>query len=173
MNIFVLDHDIEKSVAYHNNWHVCKMPTEAFQILITSICSICPEEITPLNKTGNNYKPVKNKNHGSCVWARTCRENFQYTLNYFELLCQEYNYRYGKENFTYRYLDWVYQYINRFDPQGRLTKFYLAMPDQYKLSDTVLSYRQYYLKEKMSDKNGVPAKWTKRSIPFWTHHNRV
>ena len=53
-------------------------------------------------------------------------------------------------------------------PKLGLTKFYLAMPDQYKTDDVVESYRKYYINEKQRDKSG---KWmmfyTKRDIPKW------
>ena len=43
-----------------------------------------------------------------------------------------------------------------------LTKFPQAMPDDVKHEDSIVAYRQYYLKYKSDF-----AKWTKRDVPLW------
>ena len=47
-------------------------------------------------------------------------------------------------------------------PQGPLTKFPQAMPDDCKAEDSVEAYRSYYLYHKKQI-----ARWTKRNIPDW------
>jgi len=46
-------------------------------------------------------------------------------------------------------------------PSGPLTKFAQAMPDQYKNSDPVIAYQQYYMGEKRNI-----ATW-KQNRPTW------
>ena len=47
-------------------------------------------------------------------------------------------------------------------PDGPLTPFAQAMPDEYKDPDPVQAYRAYY----MGEKAGF-AKWNKRNTPEW------
>ena len=47
-------------------------------------------------------------------------------------------------------------------PTGKLTKFAVAMPDQYKVECSVESYRNYYRGEK-----AYFAKWKNRDTPVW------
>jgi hypothetical protein len=47
-------------------------------------------------------------------------------------------------------------------PVGKLTKFAVAMPDQYKVECPIESYRNYYKGEK-----AYFAKWKKREVPEW------
>ena len=47
-------------------------------------------------------------------------------------------------------------------PEGDLTPFYQAMPDEYKHDDPVVAYRRYYQNEK-----AYFAKWTSRPTPTW------
>jgi hypothetical protein len=47
-------------------------------------------------------------------------------------------------------------------PQGPLTKFPQAMPDECKTEDSIAAYRNYYLYHKKKI-----ARWTKRNIPDW------
>ena len=48
-----------------------------------------------------------------------------------------------------------------------LTPFVLAMPDEFKTSDPVMSYRNYY----MSKQN--IATWKKREKPNWYHLTEI
>jgi hypothetical protein len=48
-------------------------------------------------------------------------------------------------------------------PQVGLTRFALAMPNEYKTDDPIESYRNYYQgKEKQR-----LASWKKREVPYW------
>ena len=47
-------------------------------------------------------------------------------------------------------------------PEIGLTPFALAMPDQYKSNDPMLSYRNYYIHEKKHI-----ASWKNREVPDW------
>jgi hypothetical protein len=49
--------------------------------------------------------------------------------------------------------------------EGDLTRFAMAMPEKYKTDDPVLSYRLYYLNEKVLPE----SKWTDRrtDLPDW------
>lgn len=47
-------------------------------------------------------------------------------------------------------------------PKGKITPFAQAMPDEYKNSNPVIAYRQYYLAEKIRF-----AKWNFTEEPEW------
>tara|TARA_B100001564_G_C20536869_1_gene622452 strand:- start:362 stop:598 length:237 start_codon:yes stop_codon:yes gene_type:complete len=47
-------------------------------------------------------------------------------------------------------------------PEGELTPFYQAMPDEYKHKDPVIAYRRYYQNEK-----AYFAKWKNTPTPHW------
>jgi hypothetical protein len=56
----------------------------------------------------------------------------------------------------------ILKYTPKNIPQGPLTKFPQAMPDDCKVEDSVEAYRNYYLYHKKRI-----ARWTKRNIPDW------
>ena len=88
MNIFYLDHDVEKCAKYHVDRHVIKMIVESTQILCSTYYFTGEE----------NYSPYKltHINHPCCVWARESLSNWLWLKSLALALCNEYTYRYGK-----------------------------------------------------------------------------
>jgi hypothetical protein len=185
VNIFILDNDIEKSVQYHIDRHVVKMPLEAAQMISTALAvdhylgylprATSREETAKLKASISAgwpfYKPSY-INNPCTIWARQSNANFTYLVEYCLLLNKEKLHRYpGKpahksalliEEFVW---DWWPTHLPSY-PDA--TPFVQAMPEEYKSNDAIESYRTYYRIDKVYDKSGnYMANWTKREIPEW------
>lgn len=152
MNIFVLDHDIDRCARYHCDRHVSKMILESVQILCTA-----------LNKKGFStpYRSTHVK-HPCVLWVECSHDNFMWLSELARALNGEYRYRYHKDHdhASIAVLERIENY--RFEASG-LTEFAQAMPAQYKVpGDAVAAYRAFYLGEKHHF-----ARWTRRSEPEW------
>lgn len=150
MNIFILDYDKQKSASYHCDKHVVKMVTETAQMLCTGL---------HMHNINAKYKPT-HKNHPCTIWAASSRSNWLWLKEFGLYLYEEYRFRYNNK------LHKAGEVIKNlpeplFEDMG-LTNFALAMPEIYKCSDVVKSYRDYYLNEKYE-----LFHYTKRKIPYW------
>ena len=138
MNIFILDSDPIKAAEYQCDKHVVKMCLETAQML----CTVLDD----LNMTVP-YKATHRK-HPCTVWAAETRGNFVWLCRHGVALCKEYSKRYGKEHKCENVIKACLR-LARYVPDGGLTKFAQAMPDEYKNQDAVVAYRDYYKGEKM------------------------
>ena len=152
MNIFLLDHDIERCAQYHCDQHVVKMILESVQILCTALNKLNMQ--TP-------YQPTHN-NHPCVVWVDESFDNFLWLKDLTMFLNDEYRYRFDKQR-DHRSIDVLnsisgYRYARR-----GLTPFAQAMPSEYRIpGDPVNAYRHFYSAEKKHF-----ARWTKRDKPAW------
>ncbi|MDD1782885.1 pyrimidine dimer DNA glycosylase/endonuclease V [Enterovibrio sp. ZSDZ35] len=152
MNIFVLDHDIEKCAQFHCDQHVVKMILESVQILCTA-----------LNKKGFDtpYKSTHIK-HPCVLWVEESYDNFLWLTSLTVALNDEYRWRYDKA-VDHKSMSILPEISELTYPSIGLTPFAQAMPQPYKvMDDPVTAYRQFYMGDKKSF-----AKWTKRSVPYW------
>lgn len=152
MNIFILDLDTKKCAIYHNNAHCIKMILESAQLL----CGVhwVLESEAP-------YK-LSHKNHPCAIWARECIENYVWLCDLGLELSKEYTYRYGKRHKSQDVIEWCLINQPNLKENGDMTKFALAMPEEYKDTDVVESYRKYYVGAKKDI-----CVWKNRSIPEW------
>lgn len=163
MNIFWLDHDLEKAAIAHCDKHVVKMILESAQLLSGVIHSINNDH-GPIFDTSKVYRAT-HMNHPCAVWARTSGNNYCTLLQLLGHLLDEYTYRYGRIHKTTDVYGALYQL------QGNVvdvlpykpTPKPLAMPDEFMGLDPVESYRHYY-RYKYSI---MSMKWTMRIIPEW------
>lgn len=144
MNIFVLDYDPVQAARAQCDKHVVKMIVETAQML-------CTVGIGPYKRT--------HVNHPCTVWAGHSLSNFNWLKIHGLELCKEYTFRYGREHKTEQVIRSVLPGENMVDVG--LSRFALAMPDEYKCEDVVRSYRAYY-----HSKSSF-ARWTKRKVPSW------
>ncbi len=100
-------------------------------------------------------------NHPSAVWARTTDSNYIWLVELFKCVLHEYKKRYGKIHASNKLLEFFLNAPKNI-PRGQLTPFALAMPDQYKVDDEVISYQNYYVGDKARF-----AKWTNTPVPEW------
>lgn len=151
MNIFVLHESPIVAAQMQCDKHVVKMCLETAQLL----CSVFPPGVAPYKRTHYNHPCGK--------WTRETYDNYQWLITHGLALCDEYTYRYGKKHKCKDIILWCKQNINAsvFNNNG-LTELPKCMPDEYKVTNVVESYRNYYKGAKKSF-----ATWTKRNIPEW------
>jgi len=88
------------------------------------------------------------------------KDNYMWHYKHFVALANEYKYRYNREHLSYTKLNDILRNPPKNIPDGGLTPFPQAMPDDAKDSDPVQAYRNYYGKYKQEIavwKNGRPA----------------
>lgn len=146
MNIFALDLDPTIAARMHLDKHIVKMPLESAQMLST------------LNAPNAPYKPT-HKNHPCTLWAGATTGNYDWLVQLGMALCHEYTYRYGKVHKCQAVIE-LLRLAPASVPLGPLTAFALAMPDECKQEDAVLSYQKYYRDHKRS----IGA-WKNRECP--------
>jgi hypothetical protein len=151
MNIFYLDKDTQKCAKYHNDKHVVKMILETAQLL----CGV--HWVTG----GEAPYKLSHKNHPCSIWARTNQSNYRWLCELGLELCLEYEKRYGKVHKSRAIILYCYDYIPNI-PVGKFFEPPLAMPEEYKESCHVQSYRNYYMGEKRDFSN-----WKGRDTPYW------
>ena len=155
MNIFVLDEDVEKCAEYHCDKHVIKMILESAQMM---------SAVVRLQGYDIGYK-LTHKNHPCTIWARKSLSNYKWLKTLTTLLNAEYRYRYDK-NINHKSYDMVLTLPTPKLPDIGLTPFAQAMPEQYRNTDAVKAYRDYYINEKSSF-----LTWTKRITPKWINND--
>lgn len=161
MNIFFLDYDTQKCAQYHCDKHVVKMILETAQLL----CGVhhMTDQVTTNYRSSADQVPYKlsHKNHPCAIWCRESLSNYLYLCDLGLELCKEYSYRYGKTHKSQQVIEWCLDNKPNIIDKGFTTPP-KAMPDEYKVSDVIKSYRNYYLGAKKSF-----ASWKNRQIPEW------
>lgn len=178
MNIFYLDHDVNKCAEMHNDKHVVKMILEYAQLLSTAHRVIDGTIVDGYSKTGRKQKryvlpddrdsvlySATHLNHPSAVWVRQSYANYVWLSKMLTALCKEYTYRYGKVHKVER--DGLEEELmyppNNIPAFENFTEPTPAMPDEVKiLGDSIKSYRNYYINNKTH-----LASWKKRNKPEW------
>lgn len=152
MNIFVLDDDPFVAAQYHSDIHINKMILESAQML----CSVM---------SGRGYEtPYKttHKNHPCTLWVGQSRSNAAWVCMLAEGLNREAQARYNKDADHKSWgviRDSIIPLLDTLPDYG-LTQFALAMPEEYKNeNDVVSSYRAYY--------HSKPMQWRYSFAPYW------
>lgn len=156
MNIFFLDRNVETCAQYHVDRHVVKMILESAQLLCTSVNISAGRQATPYKTT--------HVNHPCSIWVRESNSNALWLYRLMHQLNVEYHFRYKKYHLSCIKLEEadIFSKILHYLPDGDFTEPALAMPDEFKTSDAVESYRNYYREGKQHLHN-----WTKRGKPSW------
>lgn len=156
MNIFALSENPERCALYHCDKHVVKMLLEYCQMMSASH-HLFPRTDIQLDKL---YKKGW-INHPCTKWVYENTANYawlyQLTLN----LSAVYTYRYNKIHKCTSLFDTLSYFPNIKFSETR-SPFVMAMPNIYKCSDPILSYRKYYIAEKSKF-----AKWKSTPPPYW------
>jgi hypothetical protein len=166
MNLFILSLIQREIAQFMMDKHVSKILLEAVQMLCSAKRILDPDD----EETNGKIYKLAHKNHPVTIWCRKSRANYMWTLDLVEELHNEWRFRYGhpatkihKAYLTAIILRENIPAEDRFEVNG-LTKFALAMPDEYKSDDAVESYRRYY----MSPEKQRIASWNKkREKPEW------
>lgn len=152
------------------------MVLESAQLLSTAHRFLDGREILGKSKTGRNAKrwvlddgrdavlyQATHINHPSAVWARQSVENYNWLVEHFFALGEEYTYRYGKTHKCFGELSFMLQSPPKNLTNYDMTKMPSCMTDEYVISeDPIVNYRNYYKigKAKMHS-------WKNRQPPFW------
>jgi hypothetical protein len=147
MNIFILDEDPVRAAQMLCDKHVVKMCLETAQMLSTI--------------SGGPYKPT-HANHPCTVWAKYSRSNYLWLYYHGMAIAEEYEFRYAKEHKCKAVIHSLFEIPEKIPGIGTgPTPFAQAMPDQYKNTNAVDAYRDYYMSKLAF------LEWTKRETPEW------
>ena len=180
MNLFYLDHNLDKCAEYHIDKHVTKMVLEAAQLLTTTIWvdkylgfiprKLTSEELGVLKDVKRSTPSINDRvftrylstheNHPSAIWVRSSLEHYYWTVNYANALNDEGIYRGYKSHASCAEINRMPE-PTRLPDKGWSTPT-LAMPDQLKSDDAVASYRMFYMLDKAPF-----ASWKRRGKPYW------
>jgi len=184
MNIFILSFDPKEAAEQHCDKHVIKMILETTQLLyhcwayfnqdnwrpfIESELSLNPTLIN-MQESGqkvnfNSYKSGKgHMNHPCSKWVRESAENYKWLCALGFHLCEEKMHRWpnNKHHSCLGHLEVLSKNIPRQLPNISLTRFALAMPDEYRQESITDSYQMYYNNDKQK-----MFKWTNTTVPDW------
>ena len=161
MNVFYIHKDPVIAAKQHCDKHCTKMIVEYAQLMCTAHRLLDGEEYFDKNKRGHRLRRwrlpddreqrlylASHYGHPSNVWVRTSTQHYDWLYKCFNALCAEFTLRYGKFHKTD--LD-LREYLERKPDNLQDNGFVdppLAMPDEYKLSKAVPSYRNFYATEK-------------------------
>ena len=155
MNLFWLDSDVTRCAQAHQDTHVGKMLLEAVQLLCTAFVEprrgwACPDASASVSKTPYRWQDLSTDqrlaadllpyshthiNHPCALWVRASRANFNRAIELAEALAAEFRYRFDKPHGSEASLDWVKCHRSEAQvPDGPLTPYVLAMPEEYQQS---------------------------------------
>lgn len=161
MNIFYLDADPILAAQQQCDKHVVKMILETAQLLSTAHRELDGDAYAD---SVGLYKAT-HKNHPSAVWVRGCVANYHWAHVHLTALCAEYTRRYDKTHKTQRLLALLAVVPSAISSSDAITDVPQCMPDDYKCSDSVAAYRDYYQQEKLSQ---PWAKYSYTEAPAWS-----
>lgn len=148
MNIFALDYNPHAAARAHCDVHVSKMVTETAQIISTVAVQSGYKWAAMLMKPTHRHHPCTR-------WARHNRANLSWLCSLLDELISEHDYRFDlvKPDGTVVHVGALGVLRHRQDicdllPDGELTSFALAMPQEFHELDHVIAYRRYYNEHK-------------------------
>lgn len=185
MNIFYIDHDPLQAARWMVDKHVVKMILESAQLLSTAHRVLDGVETQGVRVNIETKKVRKVKtwvlsdarepvlyaathiNHPSAVWCRQSVENYNWLVDHFFALMDEYTVRYNKTHKCYGEISYMLQ-----SPPEKLKEYdWTPMPscmaDDYIISnDPIENYRNYYRVGKARMHN-----WKNRQPPDWINND--
>lgn len=175
MNIFFLSHNPSECARQHVDKHVVKMILEYGQLMSTAHRVLDGQLY--YGKTKNNSKiqrwllpdsredivwKASHSNHPSNIWVRQSSDHYSWLYNLWLEMLSEYTYRYSKKHSAERMREVFSQVPKNLPNKGWLSDPTPAMPNEYKVSNAIQSYRNFYIAEKRSF-----ATWKNRTVPDW------
>jgi hypothetical protein len=156
MNIFYIHPDPVESARQLADDHIRKMQIESAQMCCTAHW-----------ETGSEapYKRA-HKNHPSTIWTRQSIQHYNWLVEHGLEICREFELRYGKRHKTQDVLEWCKNNKPNIPDNGFIEPP-KCMPDQFKVEDTIESYKNFYINDKMKVKHLDWKKIPSRK-PDWT-----
>lgn len=141
MNIFYLHSSPVKAAAYMYNKHVVKMILESAQLL-------CTAHIMLDGDNANVPYKATHKNHPSAIWTRESIENYYWVYDHMLALGKEYTQRYGKQHLTITKCKDILSKPPKNLTKIESTEIPQCMPDEFKNTNPVVGYWNYYINAK-------------------------
>ena len=178
MNIFFVNKDPVQAATNLVDRHVIKMILESAQLLSTAHRVLDGRIVEGKSKTGRNVKrwilddgrdtvvyQATHINHPSAVWCRESVENYNWLVDHFHALMDEYTFRYNKTHKCKGELSFQLSTPPKNLQTYDMTIMPCAMADEYKISnDPIINYRNYYKLGKIDLHH-----WTNREPPEWIY----
>ncbi len=165
MNIFALCDSPVLAAQVQHDKHVVKMTLESAQLISTAL-RLRSDWLDHCPAPSKLYKTT-HKHHPCSKWSRMNANNFRWLCNHGLALAREYQFRFWRTHKSQLVIQLGLEVAKKLPilGNGTTTPFAMAMPDKYKTNDPVLSYRMYYLAEKVKP----DSKWTDRraTLPDW------
>ena len=175
MNIFYLNADPSQCAKEHIDKHVVKMILEYGQLMSTAHRLLDGIPYTGKTLKGRNIQrwllpdnresilwKASHVKHPSNIWLRSSSQHYKWLFNLWCEMLTEYTHRYGKQHAASRMKDWFKVLPSNIPSTGWFTDPTPAMPEEYKSSDVISSYRNYYKGSKRTI-----ASWKNRDTPTW------
>ena len=164
MNIFIYDLDHETNAKYHPDKQLIKMILEMAQILSTNYRHLTTYE-------GSDVYKTTHLNHPNTIWARETYDNFNFVVDLYYALHNEWNSRYAHDKIhkSFEIVDFIIENTssNNFKKVGR-TEFMQTMPEKYRCKNAVDAYRKYFNGDKLH-----LAQWKGASKPDWVDTQKL
>lgn len=168
MNLFILSLNFVECARYMFDKHISKIILEAAQMLCMAYR--IHAAIADADAPGGIYRMSKShRSHPVTLWMCASYENVVWTLDLVDAMHEEWKYRYDhpvdKEHKSYVVCKWIREHMADMTtlPKIGLTPFAQAMPDEYRDTDAITAYRNYY----QSPEKARIATWKKREQPEW------
>ena len=144
MNVFATNKFPAESAIVLPDRHITKMPVETCQLLAIVSSKWYHNYGTLPKKDGTPYATEKGafRNHPCTIWISQSPNNAYWLIKHGMNLCDEFQLRYGKVHSCYNTLLQTYYLF----PKGKITEvtpFARAMPDEYKLDDSIDTFEAY------------------------------
>ena len=198
MNIFLLDLNPVKAAQGHADKHVVKMLLEACQLLYTAHWVVfyphlleyrAPVKLAIVQKhlaipdslstappsvsrpTEPGFRPC-HIHHPCAVWTRESLANYEFLCSLAIALADEFKYRYPKKgaHACEAHAHWLLANPPFFMMDLGLTPFVQAMDPQYRRTDPVEGYRNYY---RTSKKERGLLQYKSREPPEWLYRDEL
>ena len=138
MNIFVLDENPVDAAKAMDCVRLPKMCVESAQMMASALRRHgATDDQMPLTKKGTPYKGGYH-HHPCTVWVGDSRANFEWLAAHAVALSWEYWFRFSKKHACAGPIKNMV-FLGKLIPEGELTPFALAMPDEYRPTEPSIS----------------------------------
>jgi len=175
VNIFYLSNNPTECAQQHVDKHVVKMILEYGQLMSTAHRVLDGQPFYGKTKNNRNIQrwllpdsreeviwKASHFNHPSGIWVRQSSSHYIWLYNLWLEMLSEYTHRYSKKHSAERMKKCFSQLPENIPHKGWLSDPTPAMPDEYKASNVIQSYRNFYIGDKKSF-----ATWKNRDTPSW------
>lgn len=141
MNIFYIHTDPIIAAQQLADDHIRKMQIESAQMCCTT------------HWESGSEAPYKraHKNHPSTIWTRQSIQHYNWLVEHGLEICREFELRYGKLHATQKVLEWCKDNKPNIPDNGFIAPP-KCMPEEFRVEDTIESYKNFYINDKVKVK---------------------